>query len=372
MKTLQEYFRNGLISFYGYSYSKLPSEIDLKQNNNVSIFFKNKTQKNRLSQKLKNSFNSYLGNTGVTYGSKDIVFLDQNAVKSMCIGYPSNSKYVLISLRYLHNYVFIILGLIRRILINQITFKGIYWLRIGSKKVPWILIKNNEVITNSFDFSEHLGIEGLLSFLKNEKINYIVPRFYENLPNLLSHDSDLDLLVANEDVKKVNKFIMDNPGKIRIDIYTDTGLDYYGMPYYPPHKARKVIKDSVEGPAGALIPNKSDYLFLIIYHLLYHKGFNSNVSSYYLNQEEESKDNKYMKVINRLQKDLKIEVGNTMEEMDSFMNENGWRPAIDTLTKISQWNEWVLRFHIKKDKSNIPLYAFIIKDFLENNFEKSY
>ena len=105
MKTLQEYFRSGLISFYGYSYSKLPSEIDLKQNNNISIFFKKKTQKNRLSKKLKNYFNSYLGNTGVTYGSKDIVFLDQNAVKSMCIGYPSNSKYVLISLRYLQVHV---------------------------------------------------------------------------------------------------------------------------------------------------------------------------------------------------------------------------------------------------------------------------
>ena len=45
--------------------------------------------------------------------------------------------------------------------------------------------------------------------------------------------------------------------------------------------------------------------------------------------------------IQKMAKELDINVGSSMEELDSYLNKEGWRPKIDTLAKIAQWNEWV-------------------------------
>ena len=362
MQKIENYFKKGLIYFYGYSYSELPEKIKKFSNKNTKFFFKRQGQYNRLVNNLKNSTEYYSGFKGISLESNDITFLDQNAVKSTCIGYPSNSKFVFISLRYLNLYFFIFLGIFRRLLIRQISFRGLIWLKIGRNKTPWIVLRNNEFVSTSFNFSEKIGIKGLLNFLAKENINYVVARFFENLPEFIKGDNDIDLLVDSKDISKLNRFLTQNPGDIRVDIVSDIGLDYYGMPCYPPQKAKKVLRDAVPGPSNSRVPRKLDYLLLIIYHLLYHKGFNSGIPSFYYLSNEDNHNNKYMKVINNLNKDLKINVGKTMEEMDSFLEKNGWRPKIDTLTKISEWNEWVLKYHIKKDTSNIPLFIFVIKE----------
>ena len=86
-------FNYRVVSFYGYSYTNLPIEIEKLKNKRINFFF-NYNQLNKLENSKLYNLNSYFGYKGISYGEGDIVFLDQNAVKSLCIGYPSNSKFV--------------------------------------------------------------------------------------------------------------------------------------------------------------------------------------------------------------------------------------------------------------------------------------
>ena len=74
-----------------------------------------------------------------------------------------------------------------------------------------------------------------------------------------------------------------------------------------------------------------------------------------------------MKVIEPLSKDLNLKVGSTLEEMDYYMEQIGWKPAIDTLAKIAQWNEWVRDYHMSKKMIFVPLYVFILKEGLRES-----
>tara|TARA_A100001388_G_scaffold277253_1_gene267648 strand:- start:24679 stop:26250 length:1572 start_codon:yes stop_codon:yes gene_type:complete len=362
MINLNNIFKKGIISIYGYSYKDLPREIEKSKNFRINIFFKN-NHLNRINNLNFLNAKEYYGYKCVSYGDGDVVFLDQDSVKSTCIGYPKNSRFVFISLRYFEYYFYIFIGLLRRKISNEIKIKGIIWLTISSKKIPWILIENLEVKTNSLSLSNAIGIDGLLNYLSKEKISYLVPRFYRFLPNLSSDNSDLDLLVDKNSVDKVINFLNLNSGDINIDIYTDIGLDYYGMPYFPPHKAKLILKRAIVGPGNSRVPNDYDSLLLLIYHVLYHKGFMSGIPSIFIiKNKTDYLNNKYLREISELNKNLNINLGDTLEELDDFMFEVGWRPAIDTLTKISEWNEWVFRYHIKKEKSKVPLYVLVLKN----------
>lgn len=368
MRNFRNLFNNGIISFYGYSYTNLPNKIVKTKNERINIFFKD-NQFKKLNNN--NSFNlyTYFGYKGVSFGNGDIVFLDQDAVKSLCLGYPTNAKLVLVSLRFFKYYAFILIGLLRRIINKSISIKGLIWLTINSKKIPWILIENIKVKNNSFPLSSKLGINGLLSFLSKEKISYVVPRFYSTLPDLNLKNTNLVLLVDNTSIYKLNKFLESNPGSIIIDVYTDVGLSYHGTTYFPPHKAKEILNRSIKGPGNSKIPNRYDSLLLLIYHVLYHKGFSSGLPSSLVKAQSKF-DNKYIEEISKFKKDLNISIGNTLEELDDFMSEKGWRPAIDTLTKISEWNEWVLQYHIEKEKSKTPLYILVLKNlFIGTNAE---
>tara|TARA_B100000401_G_scaffold437944_1_gene384854 strand:- start:10712 stop:12289 length:1578 start_codon:yes stop_codon:yes gene_type:complete len=368
MFDLKQIMLQGKFSFYGYSYACLPKLMQEHSDERVEIFFKRKGQKIRLTDQ--DSWNYYSGYQDTPWGAKDIVFFDQDATKSLCVGFPGKSKYVMVSLKYPRFYFFILIGLIRRLLSKSISIKGFVNLDNGSVFSPWILLKCKELPTNSLTLNKEIGISGFLDFLSIQKVRYLVPRFYENLPDLLKHDADLDIVVDSKDADKVKKYLLDNPGEIPIDVYTDKGTDYHGMSYLPPSKAKNALDRAIKGPGKSLIPCQQDALDLIIYHALYHKGYLSRIkSSKNLNQKNYS-DNKYLNVIEPLTKDLNLKVGSTLEEMDYYMEQIGWKPAIDTLAKIAQWNEWVRDYHMSKKMIFVPLYVFILKEGLrESNLE---
>ena len=98
MFDLKQIMLQGKFSFYGYSYAYLPKLMQKHSDERVEIFFKRKGQKIRLTNQ--DSWNYYSGYQDTPWGSKDIVFFDQDATKSLCIGFPSKSKYVMVSLKY--------------------------------------------------------------------------------------------------------------------------------------------------------------------------------------------------------------------------------------------------------------------------------
>jgi hypothetical protein len=272
-----------------------------------------------------------------------------------------------VSLKNPRYYFFIALGLLRRLRLKSISIKGIVKLNNGSKYNRWLLIKCKELPTNSLNISHEIGISGLLEFLKKQNIKYVVPRFYEKLPDLNQGDGDLDLIVDGEDKNKVVDFLTNNPGDIPVDVYTDNGTDYHGMSYLPPKMAKIALDRRIPGPGGSSIPSKEDELNTMIYHALYHKGYISRIKSVVSLNQNHQPNNKYMEVINRLSSELHIDVGNTLEELDYYMISIGWRPAIDTLAKIAQWNEWVRDYYMNKKMKFVPLYVLILKEGLRGS-----
>ena len=73
--------------------------------------------------------------------------------------------------------------------------------------------------------------------------------------------------------------------------------------------------------------------------------------------------------IQNLSNELKINVGSTMEEMEDYLDKEGWKPEIDTLAKFAQWNEWVRQknFTLSK-KSYDSISVFILRELsIKNN-----
>ena len=105
-----------------------------------------------------------------------------------------------------------------------------------------------------------LGIQSFLSWLKLEKINYIVLRFFEVLPDLHRQAGDLDLLISDQDRPRVLKYLRsvssqmgEDAGDIRVGLHSVSGEP--GMiPYYPPPLAREMLSRAVTGPANSSIP----------------------------------------------------------------------------------------------------------------------
>lgn len=364
MNELEKLIKNGTLSFFGYSYKFLPHEAD--GNKKVSVFFKEKNQKINLQNK-DDAF-LYSGYQDTPWDTKDVVFFDQDATKSLCVGFPTKSKFVLVSLKYPRYYVFIILGLLRRLRMGTIKIESILNLNNGNRFSPWLVLRCKKQETNSLNLSETIGISGFIDFLTQNKIRYVVPRFYENLPNLDSEDADLDIIVDKDDLRKVSSFLGSNPGSIPVDVYTSNGNDYHGISYIPPVKATQVLDNAIIGPGGALIPDKQDAIDLIVYHILYHKGYLSGIPSVHnkYNSAHE-KNNKYLRVIRPLCDSLGFEVGNTLEEMDIYMVSAGWRPALDTLNKMAAWNSWVRDTLSSTVPEIVPLYAFILKEGVRSN-----
>ena len=155
---------------------------------------------------------------------------------------------------------------------------------------------------------------------------------------------------------------MNNPGDIPIDVYTDNGTDFHGMPYLHPQNGKNFSYEENSWAQWIFIPTKKDELDSIIYHALYHKGYLSRIKSETSINQKNDEDNKYTLAINRLSRDLGLNVGDTLEELDHYMATEGWRPAIDTLAKIAQWNEWVRDYHMKINFEYVPLYILILKE----------
>ena len=139
--------QNGYLIFYGYSYTNIPDQVDSNFMSRMNFYFKTSSQTNNIKEKVE--VNRYSGYQDTGWETSDVVLFDQDAVKSLLIGYPSNAKYVLINcsnLRYLH---WIVLGLIRRLFIRQVKFCGFKILTHGGRKSFWMVLKREQLTNNN-------------------------------------------------------------------------------------------------------------------------------------------------------------------------------------------------------------------------------
>ena len=306
--------------------------------------------------------------------SADVCMLDRAAIKTLAVRYPSDAQYVMARIRLSSSWILGFMGLIRRVTLGRIRLGGFTFITDKHGNTTcWLIIKRTKKTTpaNRLLLPKSVGIRNFLNWLKSNKINYVVPRFYEQLPELHRDGGDLDLLVADEHADQVINKIRSFSDQVTPRLMDSVPIGMHsislaaGIPYYPPQLAIDVLNRAIDGPSGSRIPTPIDDLHMFIYHSLYHsKGYSAGIPSIYDGKLENPPENDYFKIIQRKAEVLEIQVGQTMEDLDHYMSQVGWQPRRDTLAKISERNAWV-RDHFFGDAppSFTGLTLFILKEY---------
>lgn len=306
-----------------------------------------------------------------------VCMLDNRAVKLLMAMYPSAPKFVLVRFAPRIEWLLGLPGLIRRLIFGLVRIKGLTKIKgKNGKTTRWIVLEQSGTDVHRIPIlPKSIGVQGFLNWLKEEKISYVILRFYEKLPELHREAGDLDMLVSDEDRSKVKDFLRKHEDKER-DFVEDVRVGLHSVsgepgliPYYPPLLARKMLEGAVDGPAGSKIPSKEDALNSFIYHVLYHakKGYSSGIPSSLSTHIDKYPENDYVGVISQMAKELSLDIGETMEKMDEYMASVGWRPKLDTLAKIAETNAWVRdRFFSTKKDEIVGLSVFVLREWMKD------
>ena len=268
-------------------------------------------------------------------------------------------------------------------------------------------IINIKIIRHIFDFflpsesykgiPSHLTVKDFFYKLNEKKINYVVLRNFENLPN---HDSnsDIDFLVADYDYNKFLNLITRKPSRslisIDINIVYTSNENIQDIPFYQNKLGLDLLNSSYFNEKGVKIPNNDLYFWSYLYHVLIGKGLKSKIKSSVLNSTtflEKNGQNKYLsklkKLSNSIEKVPEISSNITLEDLFSILEISPYLPNLDTLFKFSHKNLWLesfLSIKEKIDSINLPkgLIIFfvrtanshqvkdikkVIEDFTKNN-----
>jgi hypothetical protein len=194
--------------------------------------------------------------------------------------------------------------------------------------------------------NKNLSVKELFEKLNDRKIDYVVLRWFENLP-IVEKGEDIDMLISDSDIDRIDDlFTRQKNGSVPCDIYSISGhkgTSYKNISYFPSNMARRVLANSRLIDGIYRVPSLIDHFFTMSYHALYHKGYASGLKSEGIEKTDNCKiDHDYVETISKLSIDVGFSLNNmTMESLDALLEEHGWKPQRDTLEKLSPHNDWI-------------------------------
>ncbi|HEY3393201.1 MAG TPA: hypothetical protein VGK58_10860 [Lacipirellulaceae bacterium] len=212
-----------------------------------------------------------------------------------------------------------------------------------------------------------LGIEGFLRRVETGGVRHAVLRWFEQLPQLPGGE-DIDLLVDDAGLESVHAMLDAGPGIQPIDVYSVTGLpgaDYRAMPYYPPYLAERLLDRAARHRHMCHVPAPREHFLSLAYHALYHKGVEAGIPSRLGTPINSRSDHNYSVVLGRLAHELGIDVPVTLEDLDGYLDSQGWRPPHDMLVRLARHNRWVrslLRQPEKLPAADDRLAVFLVRE----------
>jgi hypothetical protein len=193
--------------------------------------------------------------------------------------------------------------------------------------------------------SRRFSCEDFFRELSRRQVRYVVLRWFETLPNV-ARGEDVDLLVADEDLPKLDDLFVRWRTALACDVYSVTGMpgsEFQKMAYFPPHLAEQLIARSVVFNGLYRVPERRDYFLSLAYHALYHKGYASGLRSTTRPAHPAAKksEHDYQKVLSDLAAELEVPVAVDLESLDEHLARAGWRPPLDMLARLALRNEWI-------------------------------
>ncbi len=190
-----------------------------------------------------------------------------------------------------------------------------------------------------------VGVEGFFRTLKEHDIHYVVLRWFEDFPNI-KRGEDIDMLVADEDIDRVSAlFTGRKRDGIPCDLYSESGLPgtrYRKIAYYPVHLAGHLLRNAVCWKDVYRVPDPRSHLLSMAFHAVYHKGYDSGIPSAFRSSTVKA-DHDYERWLERLAEacEMRLPEERTLETLDAWLKDQGWRPGLDTLEKLSRKNAWI-------------------------------
>jgi hypothetical protein len=213
-----------------------------------------------------------------------------------------------------------------------------------------------------------LGVEGFLRRLQAGRVRHAVLRWFEGLPQVRPGE-DLDLLVDDVDLEAARSLLDEGPGIQPIDLYSVTGLpgaDFRSMPYYPPYLADELLGRAITHRGLCRVPAPREHFLSLAYHALYHKGGASGLRGRgKKGRSRKRADHDYPVILRQLAQRLGIDVPISLEDLDAYLESQGWRPPHDMLVRLSRRNRWIrsLLSHPTQDRAaEDRLAVFLIRE----------
>jgi hypothetical protein len=197
----------------------------------------------------------------------------------------------------------------------------------------------------------HLGVEGFFRTLYEREVTYSVLRWFETLPQV-DPGEDIDILFADADIGKIDDlFTGTRSYGVPCDIYTESGLpgtSFRGIAYFPEHLAAELLASTELQDGLVCVPSPRHHYLSMIYHILYHKGYESGLSSSCAAEHRRETpdpadvDHDYPAVLAECARKAGMELPElNLEALDTFLEGQNWQPSRDALEKLAARNLWI-------------------------------
>jgi len=189
-----------------------------------------------------------------------------------------------------------------------------------------------------------LSVHGLFTAFDERNTSYVVLRWFDGLPDG-KPDGDIDLLVDDRDLPSIADLFEHNPQAVQCDLFSVSGLPgttYRGMPYLPPDKAAGMLTRATRFKDTCRVPSPEDHFLSLAYHAVYQKGLRAGLptSRAGLTPNAAPKHD-YAGALGALAEALGIDVTMSLEGLDEYLRERGWRPSPEVMAKLAMHNKWL-------------------------------
>lgn len=214
-----------------------------------------------------------------------------------------------------------------------------------------------------------IGHINFLKTLNQRKIDYILLRTWENLPDFPSGE-DINILVKDEHRDLIDDLVVKYDSKgIKCDIYTIHGSkngSRFDLPVFPYNLTHALMKTK-KFYNGAYVPAPLPYFASVAYHALFHKAHDSGVPGFGIEPRHFVYD--YFSALKKLAADLNINVEISVTGLYEWLKKEGFAPANDTLTKlIENCPELsILELPLSCDVRGGELLVFVVREQLLND-----
>ncbi len=221
--------------------------------------------------------------------------------------------------------------------------------------------------------SPELGLEGFFEILNERQLEYVILRWFDELP-FLDLDEDVDLLISDKHIEQVRDLLNEKVGILPFDIYSVgglTGSNFKNIAYYPPYIAETIVDQRQLWKDKYYVPSNFHHFLSLMYHAVYHKGEKSGIPTRSGGDVKQiPQDHDYPGILKRLADENKVQLDEvSLESFHHVLDENGWAPSTDTIRKLigvsGRWLESIIQSSEHNFEKDGELMVFVVREWAE-------